>query len=654
MKKNNSIIKLALVNTLVGIVLAFILYWLLPYILNYPENTINNDFQIQMVGITYTVQYCILVVLLAIFVFSTFAISYRKLNTEKTEDYDVLRRKLFNYPYITLIIQTFVPTIVCAILLVCFKTNLELLLRICIVILSISAIFAITSYMINRKFFINRLVETSNLTKNPLAGINLKIFKKLLVLTFPLFLYTSVILLLIASSVMTTEKGDLLYSIYHQELENTFNEDRVYSLEEAKSKLQTLAQTSEDDYIIMISASDGSVYYSDGELNDFLIQYTLRYGEQMNGQCFEYYGQSSQASVIKINTEQGEYFVGMHFSVFGSNIFVPFFIVAIITILFNNFYIYYIGKGLSNDLDTVVKGLKRVSSQDNVLEADNLPVTSNDEIGELTVEFNGIQDLTKQYVKQIQNNQDMLMEKERLASLGQMIGGISHNLKTPIMSISGAAEGLTDLINEYDSSIGDSEVTNEDHHAIANDMREWVDKIHSYTAYMSDIITAVKGQAVNLSENKTDLFTIDELLKRVNILMKHELQNASLKMVTKVDVPSTTSLHGDVNSLVQVINNLITNSIQAYNGKKDEEIRLSATKDAEDNLIISVSDDGCGMSDEVKSKLFKSMITTKGKNGTGLGIFMSYSTIKGHFNGDITFTSELGKGTTFNVIIPIK
>ena len=55
----------------------------------------------------------------------------------------------------------------------------------------------------------------------------------------------------------------------------------------------------------------------------------------------------------------------------------------------------------------------------------------------------------KQDIQTIQNNQDMLMEKERLASLGQLIGGISHNLKTPIMSISGAAEGLTDLINEY-------------------------------------------------------------------------------------------------------------------------------------------------------------------------------------------------------------
>ena len=47
------------------------------------------------------------------------------------------------------------------------------------------------------------------------------------------------------------------------------------------------------------------------------------------------------------------------------------------------------------------------------------------------------------------------------------------------------------------------------------------------------------------------------------------------------------------------------------------------------------------------------MITTKGHNGTGLGLFMSYSTIKGHFNGDLNFTSEVGKGTKFNIVLPV-
>ena len=259
----------------------------------------------------------------------------------------------------------------------------------------------------------------------------------------------------------------------------------------------------------------------------------------------------------------------------------------------------------------------------------------------------------KQDIQTIQNNQDMLMEKERLASLGQLIGGISHNLKTPIMSISGAAEGLTDLINEYDASIGDPEVTNDDHHAIANDMREWITKIHSYTSYMSDIITAVKGQAVNLSENENNAFTVDELFKRVNILMKHEISNASLTLTLDVQVPSATTLVGDINSLVQVINNLITNAIQSYNGRKGEEIKVLAKK-LDNNLIISVIDHGCGMTKEVQDKLFNTMITSKGKNGTGLGMFMSYSTIKGHFNGDITFETEVNKGTTFNVILPLQ
>ena len=255
-------------------------------------------------------------------------------------------------------------------------------------------------------------------------------------------------------------------------------------------------------------------------------------------------------------------------------------------------------------------------------------------------------------LKTIRNNQNMLMERERLASLGQLIGGIAHNLKTPIMSISGASEGLSDLIKEYDESIGDPEVTNDDHHAIAKDMTEWVNKIKSYSEYMSDVITAVKGQAVTLSENESTSFDLDELIKRVNILMKHELKNALIVLNIKFNTDKNTVLLGDITSLVQVINNMISNSIQAYNGETNKSIDLILDK-KDNNIIISVKDYGNGLPDKVKQKLFKEMITTKGKNGTGLGLFMSYSTIRAHFNGNITFESEEGKGTTFNIEIPI-
>ena len=261
---------------------------------------------------------------------------------------------------------------------------------------------------------------------------------------------------------------------------------------------------------------------------------------------------------------------------------------------------------------------------------------------------------TDQHLIDMQNlekNQNTLMERERLASLGQMIGGIAHNLKTPIMSISGAADGLEDLITEYKKSIDDPEVTKEDHHAIANDMSSWISKIRTYDSYMSDVITAVKGQAVNMNDEKPILFTVKELLNRVNILMKHELKNALVTLNIDYKVSENTQILGNINSLVQVINNLISNAIQAYNGKPNQSIDLVV--DSKDNkLLISVIDHGCGISKEVQDKLFSQMITTKGQKGTGLGLFMSYSTIKGHFKGDMNFESEVGKGTRFNILLP--
>lgn len=252
----------------------------------------------------------------------------------------------------------------------------------------------------------------------------------------------------------------------------------------------------------------------------------------------------------------------------------------------------------------------------------------------------------------ISEKQETLMERERLASLGQLIGGIAHNLKTPIMSISGAAEGLSDLIKEYDSSIDDPEVNGQDHHDIAKDMSSWVIKIRDYTEYMSDIITAVKGQAVTLSEADNITFDIEELVKRVNILMRHELKNAIIYLNVVMKSNEHTQINGDVNSLVQVINNMISNAIQAYDGKTNQTIDLIVEND-DKNLYISIKDHGCGLPKKVKDKLFKEMITTKGKNGTGLGLYMSYSTIKAHFGGDITFDSVEGQGTTFTITLPL-
>ena len=280
------------------------------------------------------------------------------------------------------------------------------------------------------------------------------------------------------------------------------------------------------------------------------------------------------------------------------------------------------------------------------------PINSeNNSLGTLFL----LKDITqhKEDMETIKSNQEILMERERLAALGQLIGGIAHNLKTPIMSIAGAVQGLENLIHEYDESIDDPQVNSQDHHDIAKDMEAWIPKIRTYLEYMSDIITTVKGQAVALVNNEDDSFTVGELIKRVNILMKHELKNAYIYLNVLMKTNENQILKGNVNSLVQVVNNMIANAIQAYDGKHDQNIELEVSKKGND-VIFSITDFAGGLQQEVQDKLFKEMVTTKGKNGTGLGLYMSYSNIKAHFGGDITYETEIGKGTTFNIIIPIK
>lgn len=250
----------------------------------------------------------------------------------------------------------------------------------------------------------------------------------------------------------------------------------------------------------------------------------------------------------------------------------------------------------------------------------------------------------------IKEKQEIMMGQERLASLGQLIGGIAHNLKTPIMSISGGIEGVRDLALEYQDSIGDNEVTLDDHKEIAAEILEWVDKIKPHCSYMSDIISAVKGQTIQFNSSPLLNFTIDELVKRIEILLKHELIRYHANMYTIVEIDRMTEVKGDVNSMVQVLDNIIINAIQAYEGEMGE-ITFKIT-DEKDNVTFMIRDQGKGMSEELKGKLFNEMVTTKGKDGTGLGLFMSYSTIKGRFEGDMWVESELGVGTTFYISIP--
>ena len=466
----------------------------------------------------------------------------------------------------------------------------------------------------------------------------------------PFFLVLVITIALLGYAKVSTSIGEGSYYYYKIYVENT--ELDGLSENDLINKLNKIPLKSDDDYYFIIKGNKQYFSKSEGQVSEFFIKYANAYLEETNGRVYEYYG-IEEAYVEEIILNDGnKAYIGFKYSTVNNAIDSFFLDICITFTLIYIIILFVWSRNVSKSLVDVTNNLINISKNTETHNAHIIPATTADEIGELAIAFNDIQKLARENVEKIQDEHEKLIESERLASLGQLIGGIAHNLKTPIMSISGASEGLSDLVKEYDHSIEDQEVTAKDHHEIAKEMNEWIEKIKTHTVYMSEVITAVKGQAVTVSEEQIISFDLEELVKRVEILMRHELKRALVNLKVSINTDSKTVLNGNIVSLVQVINNMISNSIQAYNGEPNKDIELIISK-KKNEVIISIKDYGAGIPKNIKNKLLKEMITTKGKNGTGLGLFMSYSNIRAHFNGNITFESEEGKGTTFNIILPI-
>ena len=193
---------------------------------------------------------------------------------------------------------------------------------------------------------------------------------------------------------------------------------------------------------------------------------------ESNGFLYEKFGVDEQLYAMDLKDLNGDtWYIGFKYPVVDMGLLTYYFTLIIVLLIIYSVLLYIWAHNASTNLIKITNSLKNIVDSKNIDRNNILPIASNDEFGDLAYYYNKIQELTIAHIDQINNSQQILIERERLASLGQMIGGIAHNLKTPIMSIAGAAEGLTDLIKEYDSSIEDPEVTPKDHHDIANDMR---------------------------------------------------------------------------------------------------------------------------------------------------------------------------------------
>lgn len=648
--------KLLLLEVAVIVLMRF----LIPVLSNYPPYSEAIDFQLKIEVLTHDQQYILLgifALLLQTFFIKIFFSDIFKYIKKDPKDVTIketeqVRLQCYKIPKKLF----FVQTVLLGIVLCMLFSMVQISIILCIKFLLIYFSFFTASWVISMVLIIsdlNAIIEsTYTINKNVTSfGKKTKFYKNLLLNLIPFFIFIMITISLLGYSKVTEQNGENGYYYYKQAM-NDIDFDNE-TLETISTKLDNIPLRNSSDYYFIIGSNEKKFSSNSGNATNFFIEYANEFLDQTDGRVYEYYGVEEQGYAKRITLQDSSsVLIGFKYTTTNVEIMTYFVGISIAAIIVYIIILLIWTKNISKNISEISNRLTEISKKNNVINESPLPLLSNDELGDLTIAFNKIQHLTQEYITQIKDTQESLMESERLSSLGQLIGGIAHNLKTPIMSIAGAAEGLNDLIKEYDSSIDDPTVNSQDHHEIASDMSTWIEKIKNYTEYMSDIITAVKGQAVVMSNEDDINFTISELVKRVTILMKHELKNAIINLNTDIKVDENLTLNGDVNNLVQVINNMISNAIQAYNGKENESIEFTITKDSK-NIIFSIEDHAGGLPDKVTDKLFKEMITTKGKNGTGLGLYMSYSTIKAHFNGNITFDTKKGKGTKFNIYIPM-
>ena len=664
-KKYNMQIKLFIPLVIGLVVITTFLYFFIPIILNYPDGTWGTNFQIELENTNYLSQVIqISAAIFAIFVFTTFTqthflVKYKEL-ISNPRDYSInelnnIKNKLFSTPNKLFLLNVLIPSIALTCIHAYTIHHLGITtLKLFILVISIVILYVTATYIYTTNLFKKLLIS---LPGDSMENIKKSSLKKIIIYNIgPIFFASLLFIALLGYSKLATEKGDSLFTTYKTELSFFVKDESFNSLEDlldkAKSDL-TLENASDYIFIQTYDKKYFDINNNEIQMSDFFTKYLNEMSSDNNGRVYEYYGVDSQAATQIVYINGTPYILGIYYYILYPSVLLYFALAIVILLSINYITLSLFSKSISTDISIISDRFNTIANSKNIIHNNKLSLTSNTEIRDLIISYNKIQDLTTSNIKQIEATKDTLMEQERLASLGQMIGGISHNLKTPIFSIAGAVEGLNDLISEFDQSIDTPTVTNEDMHDIAKDMYDWTSKIKDYTAYMSDIITAVKGQAVNFSNDAVDYFTTTQLFKYVDLLMKHELKNSYVTLEVHNNVEDTYFIKGSINGLVQVINNVISNAIQAYKGKPDQSI-IMASNLKNDKLIISIQDFGPGMDKSVQDKLFKEMITTKGKDGTGLGLFMSYSNIKAHYNGNMYYETEVGKGTTFYIELPIE
>ena len=268
----------------------------------------------------------------------------------------------------------------------------------------------------------------------------------------------------------------------------------------------------------------------------------------------------------------------------------------------------------------------------------------------------------QQSLETLRSTQTQLVQREKMASLGELTAGIAHEIQNPLNFVNNFAEVSSEMIDELQTEITQGNM--EEVQSIATDLKQNLDKINHHGKRASSIVKNMLEHSRTSSGQKTatDLnVLVDECLRLsfhgLRAQVKGFQSDYSLQLSDQL--PLVTLVSQDIG---RVLLNLFNNAFYAVDqrqkrgGEKDYQPKVIASSHVNDQGIeIRISDNGTGIPIALQDKIFQPFFTTKPSGeGTGLGLSLSYDIItKGH-QGNLRVESQEGQGTTFIIELPIK